>query len=274
MRAMRHSPATSRAARVRAALLAFTAASLLAGLTPAAAAPAPVTQVRVDFEGGYVPLEYLYTRMPATLLVGDRLYVGGVVPAVYPGPAVMPVEERTVNRTTAVRRAKAVFDALRTPAGGWGNPPVADAPTVAVTVTVAGRTRSASVPALGIDRVGPGMTGAQSAARAKLRRALDALDALSGRGVPYRPRLLEAWVLPELGTRVGSPILTPGNSEGEPLPWPAGVPARAGCNVMEAGLLPAGASQASRFVVADGTPFTAVFRPVLPGEKACRRAVR
>jgi hypothetical protein len=230
-------------------------------------------QVRVEFEGGFAPVEFLRTRTPAVLLVGDRLYSGGVVPAVYPGPAVSPIEERTVNRSAATRRARAVYDALRTPSGGWGQPPVADAPTVVVTATVDGRTRKASVPSLGIDAAGTGVTAEQSQAREKLRRALDALETLSGRGAMYRPRQLEAWVLTEYeiagkGPQIGEEFIS------DPLAWPVGVPSRPGCNVMSAAKLPSGSNQASTYTVDGVKSFRAVFRPVLPGEKPCRRSVR
>jgi hypothetical protein len=262
-------------------VLRVTAAAVTITLLASGTADAAVTnstkytsmQVRVEFEGGFLPVEYLRTRLPAVLLVGDRLYSGGVITAVYPGPAVAPIEERTVNRSTATRRARAVYDALRTPSGGWGQPPVADAPTIVVTATVDGRTRKASVPSLGIDSPGIGVTAEQSQAREKLRRALDALETLSGRGSTYRPRQLEAWVLTEYeivgkGPQIGEEFTS------DPLAWPTGVPSRPGCNVMSAAKLPAGSNQASVYNV-DGAPsFRAVFRPVLPGEKACRRSVR
>jgi hypothetical protein len=230
---------------------------------------APASSVRVEYAGGYVPMEYLYTRTPSILLVGDRLYLPGIVPAVYPGPAVLPIEERTVSRTTAVRRVEALFAAARTPNGGWGTPPVADAPTVVVTVTHNGRTRTASVPALGLDNVGPGVTTYQSTARGKLRRALSALESLTGRSTAFRPNRLEAWVLgsDDIGWNPGEP------STSEPLVWPASVGRKPGCNVMPASLLPRGSNQASIYGEGTGATFRAVFRPVLPGEKACGRTL-
>ncbi len=226
--------------------------------------------VRVEYAGGYVPQEYLYTRMPSPLLIGDRMYVGGVVPAVYPGPALMPVEERKIDRAAAARRAKSVYDAARTPTGGWGEPPVADAPTLVVTVTVAGKTRTASIPSFGMDRVGPGVTEVQASARARMLRALMAIEALTGRSSAYRPKLVEAWVL---DGRRGSWV-PDDMAQSAPLQWPSGVGHAIGCSVMPYSSFPAGANQASTFTVDGSAEFSAVFRPVLPGEKACRRTVR
>lgn len=235
-------------------------------------APSKPTTVRVEYIGGFVPVEYRYTSTPSLLLVAERLYLPGAVLAVYPGPAVLPLEERLLTRSSALARATAVYNAARTPAGGWGNPPVADAPTLEVTVTVNGRTRSVSVPAFGLDQVGTGVSSAQAVARQRLRQALESLEMVKGRTSMYRPRQLEAWVLDS--AREG---FIPGELEqADPLPWPAGVGTTAGCHVMAAGSLPKGANQASRFVSSTGPVegFAAVFRPVLPGENACRRTLR
>ena len=273
------------------------AAALLLGLSssllPAAgAAPSSMTLVRVEFKDGFISERYRYTQIPSTLLLGERLYLGGVVPAIYPGPAVMPVEERKVNRTAAARRAKAVYDALRTPADGWGKLPVADAPSAVVTVTVNGRTRTATIPAFGIEFAGSGLTEPQASARAALRRALDGINALTGRSGTYRPQQLEAWLLsgsakqPDLGGDVVEQRGRPGSSgtSGPVDPgvittesyieWPSGVTAREGCNVMPASRLPAGANQASMYRSGDGKIFAVAFRPVLPGEKPCQRGAR
>lgn len=262
------------AARVVVASVVALFSVLATTIVPASAATLPPMQpakskvfVRVDNVGGYLPLEYSYTLTPSTLLVDTKLYRPGVVTLIYPGPAVLPIEERIVSATSATARARAIYAALVTPRGGWGTPSVADAPTAVVTVTVDGKTRTASVPSFGFNTVGNGVTAAQAAARTKLQGALNGLEALKGSPRLYRPVNLEAWVL-EDGSwdDPGMPAMNPT----QPLPWPATVTDNNGCNPIPARLLPAGANQASTFN-ANGHVFRAVFRPVLPGETACKR---
>jgi len=243
-------------------------------IVPASAATLPPTQpakskvfVRVDNVGGYLPLEYTYTLTPSTLLVDTKLYRPGAVALIYPGPAVLPIEERIVSANSATARARAIYAALVTPRGGWGVPAVADAPSAVVTVTVDGKTRTATVPSFGFNTAGNGVTSAQAAARMKLQGALNGLDVLKGSPRMYRPVNLEAWVLGDgRWDDPGMPSMNPS----EPLPWPATATDNNGCNPIPARLLPAGANQASTFT-ANGRVFRAVFRPVLPGETACKR---
>ncbi len=54
--------------------------------------------VRIAYEGGFVPVEYVFRNLPVLLLSGDgRLFQQGAVPEIYPGPLVSPVIERSVT---------------------------------------------------------------------------------------------------------------------------------------------------------------------------------
>lgn len=225
--------------------------------------------VRVDNVGGFLPLEYIYTQTPSTLLVDTKLYRPGAVVMIYPGPALLPIEERTVSSTSAASRARSVYSALITPKGGWGTPGVADAPSAVVSVTVDGKTRTATIASFGFTTVGNGLSTAQAAARKKLHTAINNIDGLKGTSRMFKPVNLEAWVFEDGGW------YEPGSGAEdvsvEPLPWPSTVSATDGCNPFPPRLLPADANQISRFS-ADERVFRAVFRPVLPGERVCKRA--
>jgi len=225
--------------------------------------------VRVDNVGGFLPLEYIYTQTPSTLLVDTKLYRPGAVVMIYPGPALLPIEERTVSSTSAEVKARSVYSALVTPKGGWGTPGVADAPSAVISVTVDGKTRTATIASYGFTNVGNGLSAVQAAARSKLQTAINSIDGLKGTSRMFKPVNLEAWVF-EDGAWY-EPGSTPEETPVDPLPWPSTVSVNDGCNSFPPRLLPVGSNQISRFS-SDARVFRAVFRPVLPGESACKRA--
>jgi hypothetical protein len=54
--------------------------------------------LRVSTGGGFVMPEFLFSAVPQFTLYGDgRVLVPGAVPAIYPGPAIMPIQERRLN---------------------------------------------------------------------------------------------------------------------------------------------------------------------------------
>ncbi len=218
--------------------------------------------LRVDHVGGYLPYDMTLTQIPSTLLINTKMYLPGAVIMIYPGPALNPVEERTVKASTAAARARSLYKTLVTPKGGWGNPPVADAPTAKIMVTVDGKTRSAAIPALGITATGPNLNATQVTARTKVQNALNAINGLTGTSQLYKPRQIEAWVLDTEVNALEEDIPQP------TLPWPTGVTVKVGCNPMATSQLPSAANSASRFQVGDKV-FRAVFRPVLPLERVC-----
>ena len=54
--------------------------------------------VRIAYEGGFVPVEYVFRNLPVLLVSGDgRVFQQGAVPEIYPGPLVSPVMQRSVT---------------------------------------------------------------------------------------------------------------------------------------------------------------------------------
>jgi hypothetical protein len=244
------------------AVLAPFAVSSAGGASPATWKP----YVRAEMVGGYVPYEYNLTALPTTLLVGDRVYRPGAMMTIYPGPALSAIEERIVGITSARNRTLELYAVTKTPKGGWGQPRVADAPALSLTVTANGSTRKVNVPAFGLDD--PAMTKEQRAARARLNVALSALDALRGKSRMFRPVSVEAWVLPAELYR----DYLMNEYPSQPLPWPAGFDSTEGCHLIPTAKLPPEINASSRFYTEDpSNSFAAVFRPVLPGELGCNR---
>jgi hypothetical protein len=54
--------------------------------------------VQVEWTGGFVPYEYLFTSLPLFTLLGDgRVIVQGPVTAIYPGPALPNLQVRSLT---------------------------------------------------------------------------------------------------------------------------------------------------------------------------------
>jgi len=53
---------------------------------------------RLGYEGGYVPMGYLFMNIPTLLISGDgRVVQTGATPAIYPGPLLPALTERTID---------------------------------------------------------------------------------------------------------------------------------------------------------------------------------
>ncbi len=266
------------AAVVALAVLTPTSSGALAlGVSPALRADG----AHVFTGGGFVPEHIYRTQLPEVVAHGTSLYVPMPILMIYPGPAVNPVEKRTVRATSMRSALRSLYLAAKEPSKGWGYVGIADAPTTSVRVTVDGKTRTTSVYALSMSATGRDITPTQAAARKRLRAAIDRLEALRGTSSTYQPAQLEAWVLgePQISidtpndapaSPVTGPAIKPGDEfpGGPDLPWP--LPSiTAGCMVIDAASLPVDAHQASTWVSGEAR-FTAVFRMVLPGEVACK----
>ena len=265
-------------------LTVFTMLSVIApiGLLPAHSVATSALMVRPDSavvrnEGGFVPVEYHRSSLPSVYVAANAMYLPAAITMMYPGPAVNPVEQRTVRISSLRTALRGLYAAAKAPTGGWGTPNVADAPATTVSVTVDGRTRTVSVYALGIGS-GPGVSTKQQQARTKLLSAIRKLESLKGASSMYRPLKLEAWPSsahttvknpegssPLPGTNPGDePIINP---YGPDLPWFTSTMPE-GCTVVDAAALPQDANQATTWV-AGGDRFTVTFRVVLPGEIPC-----
>ena len=64
--------------------------------------------LRIGYEGGFVPAGTSFLNLPTVLVTGDgRVFTPGAVPAVYPGPLLQPMFERSITEQGI---AEAVWD--------------------------------------------------------------------------------------------------------------------------------------------------------------------
>jgi hypothetical protein len=137
----------------------------------------------VSSQGGFVPLEFTATAMPSFVMLGDgRVIVQGAVPAIFPGPALPALQERTLTAEGIQTVLEAVEDSglftqdleLR-----GAQAMVADAPDTVFHLNAAGREVTIVVYALGM--IGPdmdpppGMSSAEVEAHEVLTALNDAL---------------------------------------------------------------------------------------------------
>ena len=130
--------------------------------------------ISVEYEGGFAPIETLFARTPLALISGDgKALSTGPVPAIFPGPLLPNVLERTIT-PEATQRLVALADELGLLADLTYAPNnmVADAPDTVVTITVDGTTYVHRAYALGID-------DQQDPARGNLMEFVDAMTNLS-----------------------------------------------------------------------------------------------
>jgi hypothetical protein len=110
----------------------------------------------IAYEGGFVPVDVYFTRLPSLLITGDgRVFTPGPITEIYPGPLVMPMMVGTITPAGLQRLMKAADDArligfvadYELPTGI----DIADAPDTVVTLSVNGKTYTHVAYALGID---------------------------------------------------------------------------------------------------------------------------
>jgi hypothetical protein len=108
--------------------------------------------VSVAYEGGFVPVDTIFTATPAAMITGDGLALSaGAVPAIYPGPLVPSVVQRTITRA-ATQEVVALADelGLLRDVTYARNDQIADAPDTVVTITVDGTIYRHQAYALGL----------------------------------------------------------------------------------------------------------------------------
>lgn len=94
--------------------------------------------VRIAYEGGYVPMEFLFVNQPTLLVSGDgRVFTPQPVAAIYPGPLVWPMSVRTISEAGIQTLLGLARDRglLAPPPDYSTDVPVADAPDTVVTIT-------------------------------------------------------------------------------------------------------------------------------------------
>jgi hypothetical protein len=245
--------------------------------------------LRVSYEGGFVPIEFNLTNIPAFTLYGDgTILVPGPQLAIYPGPALPNVQMLKVSE----ERVQEIIDAARSAGieGGdrhYGYDCVADASTAVFTLNAGGGTTIVSAYALGIEEPGSGpdiscgIDDEALAARAALYAFSQAVESVLFDGTldpptEYTPQQMRVYVSDELFTDPDLPQA--------PADWPLGADlatfgAEQGdlalrCGIVEGDDLDdllAVARQANQLTpwLSDGAEFALTFRPLLPDESGC-----
>lgn len=241
--------------------------------------------VQVVVSGGFVAPGAMVTSVPThTVLADGTIIIPAATPAIYPGPAIQPLQAGTATPSQVdglLGKARSL--ALLGPAADYGKPLVADAPDTTVTITAGGTTYHQTAHALGIgDEAGPpaappggparagGVTQAQADNRKALRTFIAAIDGLAVGTRLWTPTAVAAYVL--------GPYQPDRDLPQKALAWPLSrLPERAGprpCTLYEgaeaAGLLTALANANARTPWAIGdAQFAMAFRPVVPGQPGC-----
>ena len=137
--------------------------------------------IRVEYTGGFVPATVISSRLPLVSIYGDgRVITEGAVPAIFPGPALPNVQQRRVAPESVALLVRKALDAGVGTATDLGRPSVTDMPDTRFTVTTADGVERLVVYALDMTEDGANavLTGAQRAARQKLRDLLTELQEL------------------------------------------------------------------------------------------------
>jgi hypothetical protein len=252
----------------------------------------------VSSQGGLMPVELAVTSMPSFVMLGDgRVIVQGAVAAIFPGPALPALQERTLTPDGVQTVLEAVEDTglFTTDAELRGAAAMcADCADTVFTLHAAGRDVTVTVYALGMVspdmELPPGMTSAEVEAHrllAELNEALLTIDTAvpaeqweTDGWRPYEADALRLYVRDATGEPVDAEIPEDVHD------WPtADDPATFGteveffgngtrCGVVEGEAAAAwmadlaGASQVTQWTT-DGTDrYAVIVRPLLPYEEA------
>ncbi|MDQ3733784.1 MAG: hypothetical protein M3400_07285 [Actinomycetota bacterium] len=240
--------------------------------------------VSITSGGGFVPVEYNLRNLPQFLLLGDgTAIVGGVTIAIYPGPALQPLQSAILSEGQ-IQELFTVADDAGLLAGeiDFGEPPVADAPTTTVEISVDGRTVTQSAYALDFsDDPSFGLSEAEMAARAGLQSFIETAQGMVGSAsAGYEPNGV---VVYRLGPYEGPPADEP-ELDQPPQTWPIETapavptttePGAATCVVVSGPEVPtllaalAEANELTPWLIGSDPPARMVFRPLLPGDPGC-----
>jgi len=112
--------------------------------------------VRIGYEGGFVPAGTAFVNLPALLISGDgRAFTPGAVPAIFPGPLIMPMFVRSITPEGLGKVLQLAKDAgLIGPAPDYSLPDdvaITDASDTVVVLSVNGQRYEHRANALGIE---------------------------------------------------------------------------------------------------------------------------
>jgi hypothetical protein len=220
--------------------------------------------VQVVVAGGFVPREVALGTVPATTVLGDGTVITPApVMAIYPGPAVAPLQAVMVDAATVDRlvgRAEAL--GLLGPPLDFGRPGVADAPTTTVRIAARGKVHEHAAYAMGMAE-----ESTSSANRRALRDFLAAVEQLPPGTGPWQPAAI--------AVHVAGPYQPDPQLPQTPVAWPLARPPAGDCVVVEGDdltLLHNALMRANARTpwVVGGAARSLVFVPVVPGVAPCR----
>jgi len=191
----------------RLAIVSSVAVSLLLGVSVQKADASPATSlVQITSVGGFVAPSWQASRLPQLTITSD-----GTAIVENQKPKHGYVREALTLRLGSA--AANVFvsklaNALDTPAGGWGMPPVADMPNTRFVVAAGSRKIDVTVGAFSYQ--GSGLTAEQSKARKALAGLLSSMVAKVTRAKQvYKPAKYEIWGLTPILDNGGTGIANP-----------------------------------------------------------------
>jgi hypothetical protein len=232
--------------------------------------------------GGFVPVDYTFTRMPEITVYGDgRVITQGATPAIYPPYALPAIAQSRLSADAVDQLVRLAIEAGIGDNDDYGTPPVADVPDTHFVVVSDQGVRETTVYALGFEA--PDLTPAQQAARGKLRAFADKLadlaktvgaDKLADEGL-YEPTSVALIVRASSGatdpTLPQAPRDWPGPAlPGQELGQGLGLSCLTVSGADMATVLEAAAS-ANMLTpwVWEGSSYLVAFRPLLPDESSC-----
>jgi hypothetical protein len=251
------------------------------------ATPDPdVVIIRVDYEGGFVPPSWTYGRLPVVLVTADGRYITeGPQIAIYPGPLLPNVQERTLTPAAIAALLDSVRDKGLLEDASYDFAGIADASSTVLRITVDGVTSTVSAYALAEagaeDAMGQPLDEATADGRAALRSFVDELTGLPDSAFSDDGHAYEATELRIIST----PYVPQPAEDWMPVEWPLDDLATAGeapipgddalrCQVISGDdvetVMPLleDANQATPFR-SGGLDYALTVRPLLPGESGC-----
>jgi hypothetical protein len=215
---------------VIAMLLGLAACAAGGGASPGASSPPAGDDIEhpsgseailvIDSVGGFVPVEFMATRVPAFVLLGDgRVIMHGAQTLEFPGPALPALIERTLTEEGIQRVLQAIEDTNLFTADlelNGAQSVVADAPNTVFTLNAGGQEVTVSIYALGTlspdMEPPPGMPSGEIEAHRVLGQLNDALmtidswlpaEAWESEGwQPYEPEAFRLYVRDATGEPV------------------------------------------------------------------------
>ena len=257
------------------------------GSPSAAEGPAEVYRpdevvLRTESVGGFVPVDYTFTRMPDITVYGDgRVITQGATPAIYPPFALPAIAQARLSADAVDQLVKLAIEAGVGGNDDYGFPPVADVPDTHFVVVSNHGLRESTVYALGFEA--PDLTPAQQAARQKLQDFAEKLtdlattvgaDKVADEGL-YKPTsvalIVRQWSDPVDPDLAQTPRDWPGPAlPGQELGQGLGLSCLTVSGADMATVLEAaGSANTLTPWVWEGQSYLVAFRPLLPDESSC-----